>query len=112
MQGDNDDTMSPLNELAAIRARLEEKAAARLSDYHGSQARIDIEKPPPEPKSPRSQFPKFTEKPMEEYTPSSYTAEVRTLCSRPPSNLKSPTLASGPPRTPPLLILTISISSK
>lgn len=61
--------MSPLNELAAIRARLEERAAQRQDDYHGAISKIDIAKPPATMPSPRSRFPEFREKELEPYEP-------------------------------------------
>ena len=63
--------MSPLNELAVIRARLEERAARRQDDYHGTIAKIDIAKPSMTMPSPRSRFPEFREKELEPYEPPS-----------------------------------------
>jgi hypothetical protein len=65
--------MSPLNELAEIRARLEERAKQRAS-YQGTASAIDIKHPTISPKEAKSRFPQLRSKSAD---PEPVTSEVR-----------------------------------
>ena len=56
--------MSPLNELAAIRQRLEDRAKQRAS-YVGTNSAIDVKHPSVSPKEAKSRFPPLRAKSVE-----------------------------------------------